>query len=92
MVIAPGGKPVIICDAHMKIARAKSIGVVRRTAGLKSIHGLDLMENSSSIVDTFKVETRRRYQRYWTKATAREALRKIPKLFARIFEAVEMYD
>jgi hypothetical protein len=52
--------------------------------------GFDLMENRSSIVDTFIVVTRRRYQRYWTKATASAPLRTNPKVFARMFEAVEM--
>lgn len=91
-VIAPGGKLVTICDAHIRIESANSKGVAREAAGLNRTNGLDLMENKSSIVDTFIVETRRRCQRYWTNATASAALRKKPNTLARIFEAVEMYD
>jgi hypothetical protein len=91
-VIAPGGKPITIWEAHIIIERAKSNGVARSAAGRKSTKGFDLMENRSSIVDTFIVVTRRRCQRYWTKATASAALRKNPNVFDRIFEVVEMYD
>ena len=81
---------MFIRDAHIMIERAKSSGVALSAAGRKSMKGFDLIENSSSIVDTFKVVIRRRYQRYWTKATPSAALRKKPKVFAKIFEAVVM--
>ena len=92
IVMAPGGKLVTICDAHMTVDRAKSIGVARSAAGRSSTKGLLLMEKSNSIVDTFIVETRIRCQRYCTKATASAARRKKPNVFARTFEAVEIYD
>lgn len=91
-VIAPGGKLVTICDAHITAERLKSNGAARKAAGLKRMEGLPLMEKSSSIVDTFMVDNRRRYQRYCTKATASAARREKPKVFARTFEAVEIYD
>lgn len=92
IVMAPGGKLVTICEAHIRTESANSRGVARKAAGLRRINGLDLMQNKSSIVDTFIVETRSRCHRYWTKATPSAALRQKPKVLARMFEAVEIYD
>jgi len=54
IVIAPGGKLITIWEAHMMIDRANSIGAAPTTAGLRSEKGFDLMENRSSIVDTYR--------------------------------------
>ena len=86
---APGGKLVTTCVAHIKTARTQSIGVADMAAHLKSMNGLDLMQKSISIVETFIAETRRRCHRYWTKATAKAPLIANPKALARTFEAVE---
>jgi hypothetical protein len=91
-VIAPGGNPVAICKSHVTIARRQRVGVARKLAILKTWKGFDRSENKSSIVETFIVETRRRCQRYWTNAMDKEPLKANPKAFAKIFDAVDMYD
>lgn len=89
-VIAPGGKLVTICDAHIRTARAQSVGVARRAAGTKSMNKFVLIENNVSIVETFMAESLKSRQRYWQNATARAARKAKPKALARMFDAVEM--
>jgi hypothetical protein len=89
-VIAPGGKLVTTCDAHIIPARTNKTGVARRADGLKKTNKFDLMLKSSSIVDTFIVWIRRRYHRYWTNATANAPRMLKPNKFARMFEAVDI--
>ncbi len=89
-VIAPGGKLVTICDAHIRTARAHSVGVARRAAGTNSMKKFDLIENNVSIVETFIVDSLKRRQRYWQNAIARADRKAKPKALARMFDAVEM--
>lgn len=91
-VMAPGGKPVITCKAHMKAARIQRTGEAANVDFLKIWKGFDLMARRSSIVETFIVCTRKRCQRYWAKATDKAARRKKPKELAIMFEAVVIYD
>lgn len=90
-LIAPGGKLVTNCDAHMILAKPHSNGVARITAALNSRNGLALTQKSASIVETFMDVTRRRCHKCCTKAIASDALSENPKAFARMFEAVVTY-
>jgi hypothetical protein len=87
-VIAPGGKPVTICKAHIIAARRQRVGEAANVDILKIWNGLFLIANRSSIVETFIVWTRKRCQRYWANATDKAALRAKPKVLAIMFEAV----
>jgi len=89
IVRAPGGRLITIWDSHMNNASVNNNGVALKAAGLKITKIFDLMLNKSSMVETFIVSTRRRYHRYWTKATASAALRLKPNTLASTFEAVE---
>lgn len=91
-VMAPGGKLVTNCDIHITAASEHRMGVARKAECLNWTSGFDLRLNSSSIVETFKVEERRICHKCWAKAIPNEARRMNPKAFARIFEAVVTYD
>jgi hypothetical protein len=62
--MAPGGKLVATCIPHMRIARAHKVGAARIAATLNIMKKFVLTVNKSSIVETFMVEIRSRYQRY----------------------------
>lgn len=90
--MAPGGKLVTNCDIHITAASAHRMGVARKAEGLNWTNGFDLRLNSSSIVETFKVEERRIYHRCCANAIPKDARSMNPKAFARILEAVVTYD
>jgi hypothetical protein len=90
--MAPGGKPVTICNAHIIAARRHRVGEAASVDILKMWNGLFLMANRSSMVETFIVWTRKRCQRYCANATDKAALREKPKALAMIFDAVVIYD
>jgi hypothetical protein len=62
--MAPGGKLVITCKAHMNTARRQSVGEAAKVDLRKIWNKFDLIANNSSMVETFIACTLKRCQRY----------------------------
>lgn len=74
------------------MTKIQSEGVAFNTVNFKSRNGLVLIENKSSINETFNADCRRSLHKCWQKAIARDVLNVIPKAIARPFEIVTTRD
>jgi hypothetical protein len=83
------GKLTAICILHINIASKTRRSAAWKASARASRNGLERRENNVSIVDIFIAKSRSTRQRCWQKASARATFRLMPKVLARILEAVE---